>query len=202
MRTPAGCAVLSLVFAGLLSAQTTSTEVLGTVTDASGAVVPRAGVTLLRVSTGEKRTALTDTNGNYSFPLIEIGNYTVTVEAQASRAETKTGITVALQQKARVNFKLEVGATTERVEVVASGVELKTDDAAIGATIDHKRVLGDTDSEPQLRQPAGAHAGRAVRHADGRECCKRPARFLSPAPPPRSAPTASATPTSASPWTA
>jgi len=86
------------------TAQTTSTEVLGTVTDISGAVIPSAKVTLLRVGTGERRIEATDSGGNYSFPLIEIGDYTVSVEMSGFKTETKTGITVELQQKARVNF--------------------------------------------------------------------------------------------------
>lgn len=123
-----------------VAAQTTSTEVLGTVADASGAVVPNAKVTLLRVSTGERRQAMTDVSGNYSFPLIEIGEYTVTVEKEGFKTQTKTGIIVELQQKARVNIQLEIGAATERVEVVATNIELKTDDATLGATIEQKRV--------------------------------------------------------------
>jgi hypothetical protein len=125
------------VFAAMAAAQTTSTEVLGTVADASSAVIPAAKVTLLRVATGEKRSATTDSSGNYSFPLIEIGDYTVTAEVQGFKTETKTGITVALQQKARVDFQLQVGAASDRVEVVATNVELKTDDAALGETIEH-----------------------------------------------------------------
>jgi hypothetical protein len=128
------------VFAGLLAAQTTSTEVLGTVTDASSAVVPNARITLLRVLTGEKRQSVTDSTGNYSFPLIETGEYQVTAEVEGFKSQTKTGISVALQQKARVNFTLEIGATTERIEVSAIGVEMKTDDAVIGATVDQRRV--------------------------------------------------------------
>jgi len=62
----------------------------------------------------------TDSSGNYSFPLIEIGDYTVSVEMSGFKTETKTGIAVELQQKARVNFQLEVGAATERIEVVAT----------------------------------------------------------------------------------
>jgi hypothetical protein len=123
-----------------LSAQTTSTEVLGTVTDASAAVVTGAEVTLLRVATGEKRQTKTDESGNYSFPLIEIGDYHVTVSMAGFKTQTKTGINVAYQQKARVNVTLEVGATTETVEVVATGVELKTDDAAVSNTIERRRV--------------------------------------------------------------
>jgi hypothetical protein len=111
------------------------------VSDASGGVVPGAKVALLRVQTGERRTAVTDASGNFSFPLIEIGDYTVSVEMQGFKSQTKTGIHVELQQKARVNVQLEVGATTDRVEVVATGVELKTDDASLGSTIDQTRVV-------------------------------------------------------------
>ena len=134
-------ALLAFVLgAATAAAQTTSTEVLGTVTDATGAVVGGAEITLLRVSTGEKRQTKSDDSGNYSFPLIEIGDYTVTVGMSGFKTQTKTGVNVAYQQKARVNLALEVGATTERVEVVATGVELKTDDAAVSTTIERQRV--------------------------------------------------------------
>ncbi len=142
MSKQAGVLVALISFlCGAAAAQTTSTEVLGTVTDASGAVIPSAKVTLLRVLTGEKRESVTDSTGNYSFPLIEIGEYAVTVEAPGFRTKTQTGVLVELQQKARVNFQLEVGQTTETVEVTASVISLKTDDAAIGATIEQKRVV-------------------------------------------------------------
>ena len=69
------------VAAVFAAAQTTSAEILGTVTDASGAVVPNAQVTLLRVATGEQRSTITSSNGDYSFPLIDIGEYNVRVSA-------------------------------------------------------------------------------------------------------------------------
>ena len=68
-------------FATFIAAQTTSTEILGTVTDSTGAVVPAARVTLVRVATNERRETLTNTSGGYSFPLIEIGEYSVKAEA-------------------------------------------------------------------------------------------------------------------------
>ena len=131
---------ICLCVAPLLS-QTTSTEVLGTVSDTSDAIVPGAKVTLLRVQTGERRTAVTDSSGNYSFPLIEIGDYTVTVAMEGFKSQVKTGVHVEYQQKARVNVRIEVGAITDRVEVQATGVELKTDDASLGSTIDQTRVV-------------------------------------------------------------
>jgi hypothetical protein len=132
---------LFFIFATLSFAQTTSTEVLGTVTDATGAVVPGATVTLLRVGTGERRQAVSDNSGNYSFPLIEIGEYSVSTVKPGFKTDTKTGVTVELQQKARVDFQLEVGSGAEKVEVVSTTVELRTDDAALGETIEQKRVV-------------------------------------------------------------
>lgn len=124
-----------------LSAQTTSTEVLGTVSDPSGALVPGARVVLLRVSTGQQRETTTSQDGNYSFPLIDIGEYTVTVEAAGFKTQQKSGLIVQLNQKARVDFTMEVGATTERVEVSAAGVALRTEDQTVGQVIDNRRVI-------------------------------------------------------------
>jgi hypothetical protein len=75
------------------------------------------------------------------FPLIEIGEYTVTLSASGFKTEERRGILVQLQQKARVDFQLTLGQTTETVEVVASAVSLKTEDAAVGNVIDNKRVV-------------------------------------------------------------
>src|SRR5262245_32601574 len=91
-----------VVFAGVARAQTTSTEILGTVTDSSGAVVVGAKVSLLRVATGERRETETNSSGGYSFPLIEIGEYSVTAAAPGFKPIQKTGITLQLQQRARV----------------------------------------------------------------------------------------------------
>ncbi len=132
---------LPLAFCAAIFAQTTSTEILGTVTDASGALVTGARVTLLRVDTGERRTATTSGSGNYSFPLIEIGNYTVTAEMQGFQTQEVTGIRLQLQQKVRVDMTLAVGNTKETVEVQAAAVQLKTEDAAVGQVIDNKRIV-------------------------------------------------------------
>lgn len=131
-----------LVFPAMMAvAQTTSTEILGTVMDASGAVVPNAKITLLRTATGERRVTATTSSGDYSFPLIEIGEYSVTAEAPGMTTQEKTGISVELQQRARINFQLSVGTTRETVEVVGTAVQLKTEDATVGQVIDNKRVI-------------------------------------------------------------
>ena len=98
-------------------------------------------MTLLRVATGEHRETVTTAGGSYSFPLIEIGEYTIKAEASGFQPLEKTGVTVQLQQRARVNFELSVGDTREAIEVVASAVQLKTEDAAVGQVIDNKRII-------------------------------------------------------------
>ena len=124
-----------------LQAQTTTTEILGLVTDATGAVIPGANVTITRVATGESRSAVTGQTGEYHFPLIGVGEYTVRVETEGFRSETVTGLVVEIQQKARVDFTLEVGQVTETVEVVASQVTLQTEDVTVGQVIENKRVV-------------------------------------------------------------
>src|SRR5215831_12678632 len=130
-----------LAAGALLTAQTTSTEILGIVTDPTGAAVPGAKVTIVRTSTGESRSATTNHTGEYSFPLIEIGDYRVRVEMQGFKSQTVTGLHIELQQKARVNFTLELGQLAEAVEVQARGAALKTEDAAVEQVIDNKRVV-------------------------------------------------------------
>src|SRR6266851_7507789 len=130
-----------LIFAPLVTPQTTSTEILGLVTDSTGAAVPAARVTITRVSTGETRNARTNGAGEYSFPLIEIGDYHVRVEMAGFKSQTISGLHVELQQKARIDFALEVGQATEVIEVHATATALKTEDAAIGQVIDNKRVV-------------------------------------------------------------
>lgn len=120
--------------------QTTSTEILGLVTDTTGAVVPTAEVTITRLATGETRTARTNQAGEYNFPLIEIGEYTVRCEMKGFKTETVTGLHVEIQQKARVNFTLQLGELSESVEVQASAVALKTEDATVGEVIENKRI--------------------------------------------------------------
>ena len=93
--------------AALLSAQTTSTEVLGSVKDPSGpsSRERKSPCSARRPASG---VSTTTSSGDFSFPLIEPGNYTVTVDAAGFKTEQKTGVEVAYQQKARVDFSVSV----------------------------------------------------------------------------------------------
>ena len=122
-------------------AQTTATEILGLVKDSSGAVVAGAQVTITRVATGLKLTKTTGQDGEYLFPLLEIGQYTVHAEKPGFRSQTVTELRLETQQKARVDFTLTVGNVTESVEVVANSAVLETDNSAVGQVIENKRIV-------------------------------------------------------------
>ncbi|MGH9672267.1 MAG: carboxypeptidase regulatory-like domain-containing protein, partial [Bryobacteraceae bacterium] len=126
---------------GLTSAQTVSTQILGLVTDQSGAALPNAAITARHVATGQSRTAHSNDTGNYVFPILEVGEYEVTCGAQGFKTEVRRGIVLQIQQKARIDFQLQVGQQVERVEVSSAAPLLRTEDATLGSVVEHKRVV-------------------------------------------------------------
>src|SRR5579872_1420899 len=133
---------LALFLAGMLpvTPQTSSKAILGTVTDASGAVVVGAKITLLQVQTGIKRQDTTSGTGDYNFPLLDPGEYSVTVEAPGFKTETRSGIQLELDLKARIDFHMEVGTEAQRVEVTSQAALLNTDQATLGQVVNTRRV--------------------------------------------------------------
>src|SRR5258708_231292 len=109
-----------------------STQILGVVEDTSGASVPNVTVTITQVATGQQRQVTTGESGNYVFTSIPPGQYTVRAEKTGFKSEIRSNLVLQLNQKARVDMQLAVGAVTETVEVSARGVILDTDDATIG----------------------------------------------------------------------
>ncbi|MFN7921716.1 MAG: TonB-dependent receptor [Bryobacteraceae bacterium] len=132
---------LLLVLAAVLPAQTVSTQILGLVTDATGAVVPNATITARRVETGDTRSTTSNETGNYIFPLLDSGGYEVTCTAAGFKTEVRRGIVLELQQKARLDFQLQLGAQAEKIEVTSSIPLLKTEDATLGSVIEHRRIV-------------------------------------------------------------
>src|SRR5262245_32604995 len=98
------------IFITAVSAQTTSTTILGAVSDSSGAVVAGAKVTATNTKTAVKREVTTSSTGDFSFPLLDVGVYDVTIEAQGFRPEVRRNIILEINEKVRVDFALQVGA--------------------------------------------------------------------------------------------
>lgn len=121
---------------GTLLAQTTA-AIVGTVTDSSGAVVGSASVTVRNEATGLTRTVPTSDRGVYFSTALPIGVYTVTVESQGFKRKSITGLEIQVNQEARLDIALEVGAVTETVNVSGASSLLQTESAAVGQVIDN-----------------------------------------------------------------
>ncbi|MGC2635850.1 MAG: carboxypeptidase-like regulatory domain-containing protein, partial [Acidobacteriaceae bacterium] len=107
------CFTLLLATAGNLFAQAGATgTILGTVTDISGAVIPKATVTITNVGTGVRSTVTTTSVGDFTVLSLIPGQYKVTADAPGFASEEVTGVTLAVNQQARVNLTLKTGSTT------------------------------------------------------------------------------------------
>jgi len=122
------CAAVCL-FRSAASAQAVTGTLLGTVTDASGAVVAGAKVNLTEINTGVVRNADSNTSGNYSFPDIPEGTYRVTLEAPGFKKEIRDNVSVAVNTSARVDVQLHPGNINQSIEVTAAPPPLQTDRA-------------------------------------------------------------------------
>jgi hypothetical protein len=123
-----------------LSAQVEQATILGTVTDSSGDVVPGAPVTVLNSGTGERRATRSDDRGNYQVPALNIGAYEVIVEQPGFRKQTVSGITLVVNQMARIDVKLEVGQVTQELTVKADAQLVQTDDATVSQLINSQEI--------------------------------------------------------------
>ena len=119
-----------------LMAQTAATGSLqGTVTDASGASIPNATVTLTSQGTGQERTATTGGDGTYRFPLLPPGAYKLKFSANGFKGAEANNITVNVTESPVFDQKLEVGTATEQVTVEANVESLQTASSAMGTVV-------------------------------------------------------------------
>jgi len=131
---------LFLAMSPHLFAQLTSADILGTVSDSTGAIVPNASVALRNLGTGESRRAQTSATGDYSFTLLTPGHYSITVTAPGFKSSTASDVAVEAGDRARSDLHLEVGAQTETVEVQAQTPLLQADNATVSSTVTAKAV--------------------------------------------------------------
>lgn len=143
MRELAFAITIGVCLGSVAAAQTSSTSsLLGTVTDSTGAAIVGATVTLSEPATNTSRTASTGDEGQYIFVSIPPGVYRLTVTAPGFRQAAVNEIKLDVSKSATVNVRLEVGTISEIIEVRAeSGVELQTVDATVGTVIKGDSLL-------------------------------------------------------------
>ncbi|AMY08658.1 hypothetical protein LuPra_01862 [Luteitalea pratensis] len=120
--------------------QAVTGTIFGTVTDNSGAVMPGVTVTVTNIDTSRSRTYVTDGNGEYTAPSVQTGTYKVGVELQGFKGVVVEGITVSVDQRVRVDARLELGNMSETVEIIATTPLVQVSSSDLSTTVDEEQI--------------------------------------------------------------
>ncbi len=115
-------------------------RIVGTITEATGAVIPHAKITAIHEATQVRREFLTDGTGNYDLPGLAVGTYSVRAEMQGFKS-SEARVLVEVAQVVRQNLMLSVGEVRETVSVTADASQLQTDTAEMGQVITNRQIV-------------------------------------------------------------
>jgi hypothetical protein len=133
--------VFFAVVAILLFGQSESASLTGTLTDPSGAVIKDVRLAARNEATGVTTEAVTNEEGLFSFPVLRPGVYTLSANAPGFKQLQRTGITLQVNQAARLDLRLELGSAAETVSVTADVTLLETETSGRGAVIDTRKIV-------------------------------------------------------------
>jgi hypothetical protein len=129
-----------LLFAGLVFGQRDLGTITGTVTDPTGSAIANAKITATNDATGVASTTVTTDAGVYSIPAVQPGTYTVSIEAAGFQRAQQKGILVNPGEVANANAAMQVGNSSQTIEVTAAAPLLQTETQSIGQTLDSQQV--------------------------------------------------------------
>src|SRR5437773_7258442 len=134
--------IVTLVALGtcLSFAQTSTATILGTVKDASGALVPGVSITVKHTESGLTRTVVSGERGSYTVPLLPVGGYEITTTMPGFKQVVRSGINLVVGQEAVVDLTLEVGAPAEQVTVNEEIPLVNTTTASTSGVITEQQV--------------------------------------------------------------
>ena len=133
--------LLLSAIAPLAQAQVSTASLTGLVSDPTGAVVGEARITVKNKATNVEQSTTTDASGYYTFPTLAVGAYVVSVEKEGFKRAVAEEMTLAVGQKARLDFTLQLGAVSEQITVEAAVPLLTTQEASTGAVVENRKVL-------------------------------------------------------------
>jgi Carboxypeptidase regulatory-like domain/TonB dependent receptor len=122
------------------SAQIATADIVGAVTDDSGAVLPNARVTVTNTATNESRASQSNGAGDYAFNLLQPGPYSVTIEAPGFKTFTVKGLTLVAGDRSRADARMQLGQETQTVNVGATPTALQTDSSTLSSVISDRAV--------------------------------------------------------------
>jgi hypothetical protein len=139
-RLPVFLLMLLFLFKPTAYGQLTTADIVGTVTDATGAVIPHATVVLTNLGTNEKRTTQSNDSGDYNFTLLPVGHYSISTKASGFQASITKDLSVEAGDRARNDVHLSLGSESTVVEVNATTPLLQADSATVSSTVTAKAV--------------------------------------------------------------
>jgi len=140
MRSGVRVAILLATAVVPAVAQVERATILGTVTDHTGSAVQGAAVTVRNIGTDEQRMTKTNERGDYETPALNIGTYEVSVEHQGFRKYVVSGIELVVNQRARIDAQLQLGAVTQEMTVEGVAPLIQTDDATVNQLINQREI--------------------------------------------------------------
>jgi hypothetical protein len=132
---------LCLLFSFAIAACAQTAQITGRIIDMSEAAVPDVQVVVTSASTGAVSKTVSNTSGVYTVPLLPIGTYAVTIQKAGFRPMRREGVTLAVDQVARLDFTLEIGQMTQSVEVTAAAPMLEQSTSSLGQVVDSSKIL-------------------------------------------------------------
>ena len=137
-------AFVALLSSSLLThtvyAQVAGATLSGTVTDQSGAVVPKAGISIKNIATGVTRDSTSDPAGFYSVPNLLPGAYEITATASGFATEVRTGITLTVGTQQVLNLTMRVGQVSEKVQVTGEAPTVQLATSSLSAVVNSTTV--------------------------------------------------------------
>src|ERR1700686_1990474 len=143
----------------------TTSAIVGQVSDASGAAVPGATVTVTNKETRLRRSASTDASGRFNFPQLKPGTYLVKVEAEGFEPQQNDGVSAGLGQKQTVHFIVRVAQAKESVEVTSEAAILNPENANTSTTLNARALENLPNPGGDLTYPLQFAAGALVNTA-------------------------------------
>ncbi|MEX2304162.1 MAG: carboxypeptidase-like regulatory domain-containing protein [Bryobacterales bacterium] len=142
-------------------------QIVGRVTDSSGAVVSGAAVNITEVATGFSRSTTTGEAGQYVFPNLRPAGYELTAEASGFRLYRRTGLELQVSQSLTLNIELQVGAVTETVDVVGNAIQVNTTTSELSEVVDQSRIVELPLNGRNVLQLTSLVTGTVVRSISG-----------------------------------
>ena len=139
-RAVVGLLVAACLLPAAAAAQAVTGTILGLITDSTGAVMPGATVTLTNTGTGLVRVVTTDSNGEFTAPSLPTGTYSVKAELSGFKTVTRPDVPLGVDQRVRIDVKLEIGAVEESVTVTGSSPLVQTSSSELGTTVGEEQI--------------------------------------------------------------